>query len=1135
MRTVQPAGARCRNVDNSHGAAGQRCPRILEIGQVELIQSPAVGRRMLTFACLVIGSIALSVPATDVRAQGGVGIGDAAGYYSGHCPVVDHLSPVLSKPIFSCWNFQAGDKIADRPYPEFLPNLRGWDFRINLPHVRFLPLRNGRGSPVTMVGVIEDPVRMDLPTKVPTTPRKPEYGHRSNAIWMFREEGGKILFSQMPSRRVTDSTMVVNTSRLDNAWNGVGGGADAGGFRTHRIAAAVLGRGTGKSTVHIVAVDLSNRLWHNQMPVSQGSVTSWPGAWQSLGAASLASPVVAAIDNSLSIAPDDPADPNKSKNSLALAWVDPGKNLRLRLFDLQAGTWGAPLVVATGVDGYTPRLIWDGRALHVLYVAGDRLWHTFKMTASGSEFSPPKAVSSLLPVFQGQFDATYFNNAIHIAVRTQTGNPVGSGVFYATTKSRPPQASAWTTPSDTGLKASDAPRIASLEDNLFVIAGNLSGRVAYARKDPNAVDNRISGGANADRWLQPGLDIDAGAPGWLAYPEVLSFNGDLYLTALRDPFQPVGGGAQIINFGRAAMKKLITDKWGMTLIHGSFPGGKPLLSGFGDASQVRMLGDFNGDNMTEPVRFTQKNISGVGNAPVYVGPAVWHASFSPKGEIPLVGNFDGDAQGRDDVVTFMQKRQNGMDGDIIGTAPVYVALSDGQKFGDSRLWHTFFSLKGEIPLVGDFNGDGKDDIVTFVQQPRRNAAGTVTEQAPVWVALSDGRKFGASRIWHNFFAPKGEIPMVGDFNGDGKDDIATFVQRPHKDAQGNVIAQAPVWVALSDGVRFGPSRIWHNFFAPVDELPRVVDTNMDGKDDIVTFVRDSVTGSRQRNVYTAYSTGSKFETSILYVSDMVSKTELPEFGVQQRLMLATFTNRPEDRQWIPDLYVFQPNGDVRVAAALGSIDYANGAPWERYKWFTEKGRGLAMFPEWIYATGPSHCISPSHRLALRGASGSGGAALTNLSVRIGSRAEHVLEEVGHSMSANCMRKDKDPFALYKLIYETPMSQGGLDANNRPGCDQSFDDCDRSPDQSPFEHFFLHLMKRYRLDGDNFRQIINSSSTPADVKLRRYRQYIWLKRHWYRGAEFKAARSADPSVTNTYGLLCLPGECQINAPAAPPIP
>ncbi|MEV4117240.1 VCBS repeat-containing protein, partial [Nonomuraea sp. NPDC049695] len=236
--------------------------------------------------------------------------------------------------------------------------------------------------------------------------------------------------------------------------------------------------------------------------------------------------------------------------------------------------------------------------------------------------------------------------------------------------------------------------------------------------------------------------------------------------------------------------------------------------------------DFNGDGKDDIVTFTKN-----GSADAFVATstgsgftgtsAKWHDFFGLGGETTLTGDFNGDK--KDDIVTFTHG----------SGADVYVATSNGSAFNASSKWNDWFSPGGEIAAVGDFNGDGKDDIATF----------TRGGGADVYVALSNGNGFGAGVKWHDFFGLNGEFPAVGDVNGDGKDDIIVFTQG----------STADVYVAFSTGSSFGASAKVHDWFAPAGELPRVGDFNGDGKDDIVTF-----TNNADADAYVALSNGSVF-------------------------------------------------------------------------------------------------------------------------------------------------------------------------------------------------------------------------------------------------------------------------------------
>ena len=237
-----------------------------------------------------------------------------------------------------------------------------------------------------------------------------------------------------------------------------------------------------------------------------------------------------------------------------------------------------------------------------------------------------------------------------------------------------------------------------------------------------------------------------------------------------------------------------------------------------------------------------------------------HDFFAVGGEIPAIGDFNGD--GKDDIVTFTR-------GDA---ADVYVALSNGTGFGPGAKWHDYSPSAPRSQLVGDFNGDGLDDIVTF----------TRGDNADVFVALSNGTSFGPGIKWNDHFAIGTETPAVGDFDGDGRDDIVTFTRGDAAD----------VYVALSDGSRFvggdfGVTQKWHDYFALDGEIAGTGDFDGDGRDDIVTFTRGT-----NADVYVAYSNGRSFGPGIKVHDSFAGGAEIPgvgDFNGDGRDDLVTFT------------------------------------------------------------------------------------------------------------------------------------------------------------------------------------------------------------------------------------------------------
>jgi hypothetical protein len=116
-------------------------------------------------------------------------------------------------------------------------------------------------------------------------------------------------------------------------------------------------------------------------------------------------------------------------------------------------------------------------------------------------------------------------------------------------------------------------------------------------------------------------------------------------------------------------------------------------------------------------------------------------------------------------------------------------------------------------VEGDFNGDGRTDVAGFDRQTGRWRVGT-----------SNGSSFSFS-IWNRFSTGKGwRTHQVGDFNGNGRDDILSF----HA-GTGNWILQT------ADGASFRSS-VWTRFSSPSGWVRhRAADVTGNGVSELVSF------------------------------------------------------------------------------------------------------------------------------------------------------------------------------------------------------------------------------------------------------------------------------------------------------------
>ncbi len=165
---------------------------------------------------------------------------------------------------------------------------------------------------------------------------------------------------------------------------------------------------------------------------------------------------------------------------------------------------------------------------------------------------------------------------------------------------------------------------------------------------------------------------------------------------------------------------------------------------------------------------------------------------------------------------------------------------------------TGFSSQNSTPLTGDFNGDGKQDIA-FLNNTANGATG-----AELMVALSNGSGYSTPTRWLNLLGVDSTTmkPVVGDFNGDGKADIASLNDL----GSGN----SNVQVFTSTGSTFNSPVQWSNLpgWGWNGMKPLVGDFNGDGKADFASL-NDGGNGS---NVQVLISTGSTFNSPVQWIN-----------------------------------------------------------------------------------------------------------------------------------------------------------------------------------------------------------------------------------------------------------------------------
>jgi uncharacterized delta-60 repeat protein len=289
----------------------------------------------------------------------------------------------------------------------------------------------------------------------------------------------------------------------------------------------------------------------------------------------------------------------------------------------------------------------------------------------------------------------------------------------------------------------------------------------------------------------------------------LNANGSLDYTFLNG----IGALAPVGSFVRS----MIRQPDGKILIGGQFSvfnvSARTGLVRFFNASDT--FTDFDGDGRTD---------FGIIRRGGIIGPWTWWINESGSGrissfnfglspnDIPQPGDFDGD--GKDDIAMWRNSPQTGQ------VSSYYIILSS-----TNTLRIIPFGQINDVPLVEDYDGDGKDDLAVWRAPTAAQGAGQAT-----WYYLGSlsnpnnnityvpwGMRYGTQ-------ADQVDEPYPGDFDGDGKADFTIQRRVDITAASSNV--PGVFYILTASG------SVSYNYFGWASDRTLPGDYDGDGKTDI---------------------------------------------------------------------------------------------------------------------------------------------------------------------------------------------------------------------------------------------------------------------------------------------------------------
>jgi hypothetical protein len=175
---------------------------------------------------------------------------------------------------------------------------------------------------------------------------------------------------------------------------------------------------------------------------------------------------------------------------------------------------------------------------------------------------------------------------------------------------------------------------------------------------------------------------------------------------------------------------------------------------WGGSGYLPAPGDYDGDGLTDPTVYSQSSgtwfvLSSRSNYTTSFSYTLGSVVSGSNTDVPVPGDYDGD--GITDMAVY--RPANG----------VWYILASTFNFTLARYT---LGIGGDVPVPGDYDGDGQTDLAVY-----RPATGNWIIRYSQGGNISGTYYTSISKLWGG---ASGDTPVPGDYDGDGKTDIAIF-------------------------------------------------------------------------------------------------------------------------------------------------------------------------------------------------------------------------------------------------------------------------------------------------------------------------------------------------------------------------